>query len=263
MSVNADKPIQFGDLPAHLGLGDAVKALQPLAASMQAMGQIVGAAMQALPAFLPKVSQVIERMNAFPEVVREGSIALAKLGWFYDLQFYSSDFWDILDWVREDKVAEVDAFFITHYEQSATGLQERLLATYPDRAEPLRQAFLAESQGLHFVSIPVLLAQADGIAVDIVGGKLFKSVKKRPQAAGRIDEMALAEFDQKFLAALMQNGGFNASEENMHEFPHAPNRHEIMHGRDILYGTRHNYLKTLSLLAFIGLHVPDILRADN
>lgn len=263
MSADAKKPIRLGDLSAHFGQGDAFKALEPLATAMQAIGQIVGAAMQALPEFLPKVSLVIERMNAFPEVVREGSIALAKLGWFYDLQFYSSDFWDILEWVREDKVAEVDAFFITHYEQSAAGLQERLLAAYPDRAEPLRQAFLAESQGLHFVSIPVLLAQADGIAVDIVGGKLFKSVKKRPQAAGRIDEMALAEFDQKFLAALMQNGGFNASEENMHEFPHAPNRHEIMHGRDILYGTKHNYLKTLSLLAFIGLHVPDILRADN
>jgi len=219
--------------------------------------------MQALPAFLPKVNHVIERMNAFPEVVREGSIALAKLGWFYDLQFYSSDFWGILDWVREDNIAEVDAFFITHYEQSTTGLQKRLLVAYPDRAEPLRQAFLAESQGLHFVSIPVLLAQADGIAVDIVGGKLFKSVKKRPQAAGRIDEMALEEFYQKYLAALMQNGGFNASQENMHEFPHAPNRHEIMHGRDIIYGTRQNYLKTLSLLAFIGLHVPNILRAGE
>lgn len=263
MSEYADRPTEPEDLTTQPWVGDAIRALRPIGASMQAIGQIFGAALQALPIVLPKLNHVIEHINAFPDAVREGSIEIAKLGWFYDMQFYSSDFWNILDWAREGNVADIDEFFIVHFEQSAADIEARLLATYPDRAELIRQAFMAESQDLHFVAIPVLLAQADGIAVDIVGGKIFQSVNKRPLAADYLDQMALEDFSLKFLAALRQNSGFNAAEKLKPEFPHAPNRHEIMHGRDLHYGTRHNYLKALSLLAFIGLHVPEILRADR
>jgi hypothetical protein len=62
-----------------------------------------------------------------------------------------------------------------------------------------------------------------------------------------------------YLGPFHQNSGFNASERYEHEFPHSPNRHAIMHGRDCNYGTRLNYLKALSLLNLVALIVPDIV----
>ncbi|MGN6827106.1 hypothetical protein [Paucibacter sp. M5-1] len=259
MSDNAERP-QEPQPSVQPWIGGALRMLRTTDASLQSIGRVVGAALQALPTILPGLLQGIERVNAFPDAVQEGSVALAKLGWFYDLQFPAAIFWDIRDWVREGRTAEIDTYFVEHYERSADDIQAQLLSTYAARSELLGQAFSAASQTLYFAAIPVLLAQADGLSVDIMGGKLFKSVNRRPQAASSLDQMQLEKFTLKFLAALQHNGGFNAAEEYRHEFPSAPNRHDIMHGRDLSYGTRMNYLKTLSLLAFIGLHVPDILR---
>ncbi|MDM4768263.1 hypothetical protein [Pelomonas sp. SE-A7] len=237
----------------------AAQLLRGLGFALPAIELLVGAALKNLPALAQSLRGFNERVQAFPEAVREGSIGLAKLGWYYDLDIPARDFWDIRAWVTEGNSEAITQYLVEHFERRAPDIEAALLSAHPVRAEPLRQAFIAAGQNLFFVAIPTLLAQADGLSLEILGGKLFKSANKQPEAAKGLADMALDDASLKFLATLQQNSGFNAAEQYAHEFPESPNRHAILHGRDPAYGTRINYLKSLSLLAFVGLHVPSVL----
>lgn len=240
-------------------LGQAAKLLRGFEIALPAIEMVIGAALEKLPDRGRAALAIAQSARAFPEVVREASIALAKRGWYYDLEIPTGDFLDIHAWIADGNWDAVTSHLAQHFERRAPAIEAALLDTHPARVEPLRQAFETARLGLFFVAIPTLLAQADGLSMDILGGKLFKSENKQPEAAKGLAQMPLDESTLKFLASLQQNSGFNAAERYEHEFPDSPNRHAILHGRDCEYGTRINYLKTLSLLAFVGLNVPEIL----
>lgn len=260
MSDNTDKPLALVETSKPLTILDAVAALPQVKEFFRQFATILLEVRDAVNAYRPKILEFLETIRAIPDAVKECTLELAKLGWFYDIQFLSEEFVSTLKLVRGKKVEELDSFFINHYEQQARSLQRRLTLSHPERAKPLRQAFAAASKGNYFVAIPALLAQIDGLAIKVGGGKLFTNENKRPQVASKLEEKELDGFTLAFLSALLQHTGFNASEKYEDEFPHAPNRHKIMHGIDLGYGTKANYLKTFSLLAFIGVYVPEILR---
>lgn len=61
------------------------------------------------------------------------------------------------------------------------------------------------------------------------------------------------------IGPIYKKGVLNAWEKELDEFPIRLNRHEIVHGVDVNYGTEVNSLKTLSLLAYVDT----ILRVYN
>ena len=55
-----------------------------------------------------------------------------------------------------------------------------------------------------------------------------------------------------FLEAIISDSPINIYEEKIEILPIKFNRHEIMHGIDVKYGTEKNFWKTFSLLFFVS-----------
>jgi len=213
---------------------------------------------------LARTAQAInKRLENLPDKVQAGSMALAARGWYIDYEFPVFDLGPIHEALISGQEAHVDKYMCSRYEEALPLVEARLLTTYPKRSTVLAEALQALREKRFSLAIPVLLAQADGICVDVFGGKLFQKKNQRPQVAEKIDALGLDDTSGMFLSVLKLPGGICASEDFRSLFPHCLNRHEILHGLDSDYGTELNGWKALSLVAFVGLFAPDLISSDE
>jgi hypothetical protein len=76
----------------------------------------------------------------------------------------------------------VDEAFVRHYEEEAPNLLGALVAQHPARESILRKCVTAHKRGDYELSVPVFLAQADGICVELT--KLNLYAKKKITGSG-------------------------------------------------------------------------------
>ena len=111
----------------------------------------------------------------------------------------------------------------------------------------ISKAFRIHQEKDYDISIPLFLIQADGICLDVFGNEFFRVRKRALVARKSIDERnvdwiwdAMAE---PFRVLLPITSPCRDSD--------AWNRHVILHGRSLSYGTELNSLKAISLLSFL------------
>lgn len=112
------------------------------------------------------------------------------------------------------------------------------------------------------MSIPVFIAQTDGLCYDLIQKDLFsispKSEKHKEQPKHWVIEQQFDNFKSSILEPLIKNEYLSVQIKNRHLYPFALNRNEILHGRNINYATEVNSLKAISLLNYISIIVADI-----
>jgi hypothetical protein len=227
-----------------------------------------------------KINKSIDQSKArFSSVyadVEEASKILANRGWYFDLQVHEGIFKRIVDLDDQDRESAIDSFFVNHFSQQIDSIQEELCSTFPLRAKVLTEAFAAHRSAQYSLSIPVFLAQADGICAEMFGDKLFQKQNGKPKVAHQLDklkatalvelttsalvepnvvELEKLEIDKMgmFLSVLGRPGGICANEDFRSLYPNCLNRHEILHGIDTNYGTEMNGYKAISLIGFVGI----------
>jgi hypothetical protein len=111
------------------------------------------------------------------------------------------------------------------------------------RRRLLLKAVEHHEAGAYEASIPIVLAQIEGLTADVTGGKLFFS-RREDKQADVVDEAVLSAVPGH-LAALREHYS-----EGGHETRSSGglSRHEILHGRELGYDTRINSLKVFPLL---------------
>jgi hypothetical protein len=152
-----------------------------------------------------------------------------------------------------------------------TGLQpfcDELASAYPNRSAPIKAAVNAHmslAERGYFLSIPVFIAQADGLLAEITGVE-----SPATKAAAKVFREKYAH-DPKLLDLLypfleLQGSSFMMSAKARQDAAQttgksftALNRHQVMHGERSDYGTEINSLKAFSFLVFAGLHMPAVL----
>jgi hypothetical protein len=113
------------------------------------------------------------------------------------------------------------------------------------------------------LSVPVFIAQADGLASEITGKSPLEAAGKAFRVQYENDQELLDLLDPFFdlhtsefmMSAKARQEGERASG---HAFT-ALNRHQGLHGERSDYGTELNSLKAFSFLVFAGLHMPAVL----
>ena len=157
----------------------------------------------------------------------------------------------------EERAASAHQVFIDTFREDADTIEQRLVMQYPDRAQVISDAFFAHHQDKFSLSIPVFLAQADGIASDRLGKTLFSS-RTIEAAEGLALEVKEGILRELFLGLMWP------------EWPHALpvnkrpnnfsglNRHQVMHGEVADYGTEIGSLQAMALLNFCSF----ILKAE-
>jgi hypothetical protein len=136
--------------------------------------------------------------------------------------------------------------------------------TFPDRAHILAEAFDAHEAGKYALSIPALLAQADGIGCEVLGhGRQFYSQKQRGQGlTDKSKAFVLPGLAHQFppessygslLTALRERWTITAdTDERADESTgRMLNRHGVLHGVDPDYATEANSHRCVLLLGFL------------
>lgn len=180
------------------------------------------------------------------------------LGWITTLEDVSS----LVDGIKSLQPDQLDDYLSAYFRENFDYFISQLAERYPDRGQAIRAAARAHKEFGHegfYLSIPVFIAQADGISAQILNVKMpFSGTNASSSLKDLIQE------DQKSLDLLqpifaIHQSDFLKTSKNRGGVFNALNRHQVMHGESSSYASEQNSLKALSFLAFVGLHMADFI----
>lgn len=208
-----------------------------------------------------EIAEVIDRS---PDDTRQAQAYLAKRSWFVSLGLVPLS---KIGWIARlseaGKHDEVEDFIQDYVREIIPRVKETVSRLFPDRTSILMQAFEAHDADRFAVSIPTMLAQADGIFFEILdrlfyGNEESELEKTRRQILEKLREVG-KEANSSSFAYLM------VSQLHEESFLHRPfseianwregglkdepmNRHLILHGLATDYDTEPNSLRAIALL---------------
>ena len=209
-----------------------------------------------------KMGVVAKALKAYPDNMREGLAAMSQSGWYLDLEMGMSEPWRFKQAVDSGREADAEAEMVEHFEARAAGIHGELIQAYPRRREIFDAAFDAHLRGQYLVSIPVLLAQVDGICFDLANAHFFMG-RERSKVAAHAMQFAGSQIARAFLAPLESEMTIALSEKARPPGFTGFNRHMVIHGESVDYGTKENSLRAISLLNYISQSLQRELREPD
>lgn len=209
-----------------------------------------------------QMGSVARALKAYPDNMREGLAAMSQSGWYLDLEMGMSEPWRFKQAVDSGRKADAEAEMVKHFEARSPGIHAELIQAYPHRKELFDAAFDAHLRGQYLVSIPVLLAQVDGICFDLANAHFFMG-RERPKLLAHAAQFAGSQIAQAFLAPLEAEMPITLSEKARPPGFTGLNRHMVIHGESVDYGTKENGLRAISLLNYISQSLQRELREPD
>ena len=212
----------------------------------------------------PLFKQVAEAWRRLPAGVQQAQDLAASRGWYIGASSESLSEVAELARLGEGGDAQVIENWLVRKTRTRTeSIRDRLLESFPSRSTVLEQAFEAHDRSHYGVSIPAMLAQADGIHFDILDQHLFTKNNRRRlkrRLSERLESSQRFDFSSVVFVFLRPLVRHSALEENTQSRDSQPrtnesadplNRHGVLHGIDLTYATELNGLKTVALLDFL------------
>lgn len=209
----------------------------------------------------PALKNFIESIHLLPEHTQIALLTLGNHGWFFDLEMPLPFLWELENALNEGDINQAEAALVDYFRENLETIENRFVTKFPHRAKIINAAFSAHKRGEYELSIPVFLAQTDGICYEVVNQYLFMRVRgeKKPSTAIYVDSIASDTFRHALLSPLSQPLPISASKKERSETFNELNRHQVMHGESWDYGTEINGLKSISLLNYVA----QVLRLDD
>jgi hypothetical protein len=221
---------------------------------------------------LRKIAVALEEsLERFPhDDARRTYAFLASRGWLLspNLPWWDAD---LAEMAKEGDDIGVDAYMAASVEESLHRLPERVARRHAKRRPILADAMWAHEHGRYTLSVPTLLAQADGVAWDEFQAQAFSRSSTRSLSGAlerRIDlaasTTAFARYTLNYLVPVgepfsLADDTATVARRRVEDPGYGPlNRHAVLHGLDSDYGTREN-----SLRAFVAVDymcwLPDLI----
>ncbi len=211
--------------------------------------------------FAEKLATVVREL---PPLVREwqereqvlcdrANALLADRGWYVPGQIAAIDYLRILDCVERSDEAQIEGILRRYARSRVEDVRKVVGSEYPTRLAIVSDALDAHDSGKFTLSVPVLLAQADGICWDIFDRFLFTN------HAGRLDRrirelIGVSPGSDFMCEALLRRGSLQVQtsvrdQKQASEPRYGPlNRHGVLHGVDADYATEANSLRAVLLI---------------
>jgi hypothetical protein len=199
-----------------------------------------------------QLAKTQERMRQVPAEMAELSVQLAKRGWYAWMDMPFTFLYAVRGALREKHFDVVDAAFMTYFKREGRRIESILLKKFPNRSSVLSSAFRAHHKKQYALSVPVFLAQADGICAELLGVGFYSRKKGKPRTAAAAQRFMDSDFMSSLLEPLRVAGALNAHEGERDQHPDVLNRHEVLHGKSLDYGTIISSVRAFSLLAYLG-----------
>jgi hypothetical protein len=200
----------------------------------------------------PAFERLQEIFRELPSRTREALILLGRHGWYLDLEMPLPELWELERALAEGDVTGVDNALIEYYEGRVSDIEKSIVVRFPKRQKLIVAAFNAHRRQEYELSIPVFLAQTDGICKEVFNEYLFLKYDNKPRTAIYVEQVASDEFMAALLSPLAQTLPIGASERQRNEEFIGLNRHMVLHGESLNYGNKINSLKAISLINYVA-----------
>jgi hypothetical protein len=217
---------------------------------------------------------VMQRLDQLPKKSKDAMrLALAE-GWFFGWYDGLQSLMELVESFEttHSSPVDVDHIMVAYYRNALQPFTDELISKYPDRARAIKAAVNAHislADDGYFLSVPVFIAQADGLLAKITGvespmtkaamTKTAKEFREKyaddPELLDLLYPLLELEGSDFVMSAKARNEAVQATGRSFT----ALNRHQVMHGERSDYGTEINSLKAFSFLVFAGLHIPTVL----
>lgn len=250
MSEYNDQPME----EAH-ALAERLRAL--IEAVRVSYEQVAKAITKPIEESLRLTQQVVDAaLKELPPKAKEALIILGEHGWYLDLAFSLPELTSLAGLFIRGNIEGAECILIDHYRMRLPEIADEIASKHPERTKVLMPAFDAHHRGEYVLSIPVFLAQADGICKERFGGISLYSRQRgnrRPVTAKAIEDRQLDSdpIEAAMLHPLKIPLPISASKDELLGLLNVLNRHEILHGTSVDYGTELNSLKAISLLYYV------------
>ena len=248
---------------ARLGL-DFEQAVRPLRAAADSIAALhldqFAAPLEAL------WSRWDARLRELAPEKRRVVAYLAERGWHQNL---AMPWWDdeLLRLVDAGDGAGVDAYVADMVDASLDDLVANVLAEFPARGSTMTQARRAHADGLFDLSVLAALSLADGVTQEVLGVSAFGKDHGKPKTAPFAEERIRkagsgASVDWLLIDLLPLKEGstllISTADRDVRRAVDPSfgplNRHGVLHGLDVNFGTRENSLRAFAALGyFVGL----------
>lgn len=214
-----------------------------------------------------KLLETIEKeAEELPEYVNKIHSYFAKRGLF--ISFYSASIHSFklyAELIDEEEHELIEEKIRSYVENKIPEIESSLKKEFPERHRIIKAVLEAHSDKNYILSIPTLLAQADGMFSDLLEKTFYSN-----------DEKELEDIRRRLLKKLAENGhphntsslgfllvkqlqeksiiheDFNDFKKNKNDFESEPlNRNYILHGKTLNYDTKVNSLKTIALVGLL------------
>ena len=196
------------------------------------------------------LEEIRKAVQEWPARQREAVVKLAHYGWYIDPEMPITASMELARALDAGIIEEVREFVTEYVRKNLQRIEQRIAEHCPHRKHILTDAFDAHRNGKYNLSIPVLLAQADGIWCDEFSASLFRGKERTHTVRSQLQENQdtliwgfFSIFEEK-IPLWMSESQRDSS------FDHL-NRHLVLHGEAVDYGTEENGLKAISFLSWL------------
>ena len=174
---------------------------------------------------------------------------MAEIGWYIDPEMPWTAPTKCADALSEGNKNEVVEALIEYYQKRVESIELKLKSSYKQREQVLHDAFNAHREGKYNLSIPVFLAQADGMWWDKYETNLSIKIDRNnefPRIKSHIKEELYSTIGLllKPIPLFKSKSGRDGTFDEL-------NRHQVLHGEVTDYGTEQNSLKMISFLSYL------------
>jgi hypothetical protein len=193
----------------------------------------------------PALECIRESIRDLPPRTQEALLLLGTHGWYLDFEWSVPQLWNLQQALSDGNVEEAEKALVERFERRLDAIEKSLIERFPKRAHLIRAALAAHRREEYELSIPVLLAQTDGVCKDLTKKYLFIRENKKPEVAAYVEQF----FADTFKASLLSPIGASQHERSDTELL---NRHAVLHGESLNYGSQTNSLKAISLINYMA-----------
>lgn len=187
------------------------------------------------------------QLREMPSEVRAQLAVLMARGWCLDPEMPHTWGQGLAEAFEEGEEEEAQQWLVDYFRGRLDEIEKTLVERHPQRAVILAQAFQAHRQGLYFLSIPVMLSQADGVIQDKHQKQLFTK-KARANLKAVVENMQADDLRVIFMEAFCVDIPLTRKTQELPAGFDGLNRHAVLHGTDPNYGTEINGWRAVSIL---------------
>lgn len=203
---------------------------------------------------LSSFQEIGDRLKEYQEKTPNYLLLIAQNGWYMELDCEMSFPSEIAKDFEKNNADVANQKLIKYYTDNVSRIFLELSSRHSFRKTIFDQILSSFERGEYYCVIPTILTQVDGICFDFTQKKFFIKEKNNaylPQISSEL-EKSVGSFLNIYLSPLKNQTPIMVQERQISEFPCKLNRHEILHGINVEYGTKENCLKVISLLKYIS-----------